>query len=124
MKRKHVDILTARRIRDRRYRPSSARAHPAFARAALPRVVDQDLPHHPRGDPKEMAAVLPDPPSVFDQPQVCLIHERRGLKGVIVPLAPHVRARDTTQFSLNGGQKALLVLGISPLPELGGQIVC
>ena len=72
-------------------------AAPPLLRAARARPLDQDLPHRPRGDPDEVAFVVPRRARTR-QPEVGLVHERRGLKGLARPLAAHEGPRQAPQL--------------------------
>ena len=42
-------------------------------------VINQNAPHHPRGNAEEVGTVLPGDAVLSHQPQVRLVDERRGL---------------------------------------------
>ena len=88
-------------------------------------MVDENLSHRPGRDAEEVAAVLPAHVLLPDQPQIGLVHERRGLKRVIPTLAPHVGTGGATQLAVDGGKEPLLIVRRAgpPPPEQGRQIV-
>lgn len=59
-----------------------------------------------------MRPVLPIDRVLADQFYVCLMGERRGLKGVIPPLAPHLRDREPAKILVNGGHEGI---GVAPV---------
>jgi hypothetical protein len=72
--------------------PSARHGLPApstLAGGAFAGVIDQDLPHRSRRNPKEVRPVLPLNPGIVDETKVGLVHEGRGLKDVVSPLATH-----------------------------------
>ena len=65
------------------------------AAAALPpaqaaRVIHQDVPHQLRRHRQELRPVLPVHLGLVDQLQISLVHQRRGLQGMSLPLKLHV----------------------------------
>ena len=66
----------------REHRPRS------FGRLAFAHVVDEDTPHHLRRDTEKLRAVLPRHTILTYKADVRLVHQRRGLKRVVRPLAP------------------------------------
>ena len=70
---------------------------PPLLRAARARPLDENLPHRPRGDPDEVAFVLPGRAGAR-QPEIGLVHERGRLKRLAGPLAAHVGARQPPQL--------------------------
>ena len=59
----------------------------ALVGGAVARVIDEDPPHHHRGDAHELGAVRPVHLPLVDQPEIRLVHERGGLQGVVAALA-------------------------------------
>src|SRR6202043_2609587 len=93
--------------------------HLALFGAAFPRMVDEDLPHHPGRDAEEVRAVFPAHVWLPDQPQIGLMNEGGGLQRVIPSFAPHVRARSTTELSMDGDEESLPIVRRAgpPTPE-------
>ena len=86
----------------------------AFLRAACPRVVHENAPHHPRRHRKKMPAVLPRDSVCIDQPDIRLVHQRRRLEAVAGTFPRHAAPRDSIKLlmdernqSLQGGLVAL-----------------
>ena len=65
------------------------------------RVIDQYAAHHLRGHSHEVCAVLPVDLFLIGQPQISLVDERRGLKGVILALSPEIASGDGSQFVIH-----------------------
>ncbi len=88
-------------------------------------MVDEDLAHHASGDTEEVGTVLPVLVVMPEQPQIGLMYEGGGLKGVIAALAPHVGAGGSTQFSLDGLEEPLALVrrAAPPSPEHGREVV-
>ena len=62
------------------------------------RVIDQDAPHHLRGQTKEMRAVLPRDGFLAQQAHEGFMHQCRGLQRVIRSLASQIRRRLALQL--------------------------
>ena len=75
--------------------------------------------------PKKWARSFPAHVLAPDQPQIGLMDQGGGLKGVIPSLAPHVSAGGSTQLSVDGREESLAIVGRTglPPPEQGRQIV-
>jgi hypothetical protein len=88
-------------------------------------MVDEDLPHDACSDAEEVGAVLPAHVLIANQPHIRFVDQGGRLKRVIAPLAPHVGASSTTQFSLHGLEESLAIVGraCSPSPQERRQIV-
>jgi hypothetical protein len=69
------------------------------------RVIDQDLPHHPRGDAEEVRAVLPGDRVVTEQLQVRLVNERGGLKRMAVPFPSKASGRSLLEVAIDERQE-------------------
>ena len=57
----------------------------------LARVVDQDAPHHLRGDAEEVRATLPGDAILAGEPEVRLVDQGGGLQRVVRPFAAKIR---------------------------------
>jgi hypothetical protein len=55
---------------------------------------------------------------LFDQPEVGLVDERRGLQRVSIPLATKLAGRDSTQLGINEGQKGFQGATIAAAPAI------
>jgi hypothetical protein len=73
----------------------------ALVGPASPGRVDQDAPHQSRRHREKMGAVPPVHLLDVDQPHVRLVHQRRGLQGVIRRLAPHAAPGNALQFGMD-----------------------
>ena len=69
-----------------------------LARTVAARVVNQNPAHDLCRDSKEMGSVLPVHVALIDQPQIDLVHQRRGLERVPRPLAAKLSCRDPAQL--------------------------
>ena len=70
-----------------------------------PRVVDQDLAHQPRRHSEEMRAVAQCQPIETHEPDVRLVHERRGLQCMVRRLVSEPRAGHAAQLRVNQGDQ-------------------
>jgi len=70
-------------------------------------MVDENPPHHLRGDAKKVRATLPVDVALFDKTQVRLVDERGGLEGVTVPLTVQLTRSDATQLAVDERQQAI-----------------
>lgn len=64
-------------------------------------VIDQNPPHHLRGDSKEVRAVLPGDPFLAEQPQLRLVDERRRLQGVVRAFMAQIRRCPATEVTID-----------------------
>ena len=87
-------------------------------------MIHEHAAHRLGGQRKEVVAVV-HRLQPTGQPQVRLVYQSGRLQGVIAPLAPHVGASGTTQFSLDGLEETLAIVGRAgpPSPKQGRQIV-
>jgi len=70
------------------------------------RGIDEDLPHGPRGQRKEMCSVLPvDTPGV-NEAQVGFVDERGGLQVVARRLLAHPGVGNLAEFSVDERRQA------------------
>jgi hypothetical protein len=76
-------------------------------------VIDQNTPHHPRRDRKKVRAVSERDSIVLDKANVGLVHQGRGLKRVVGPLATQLRGRESFERSVDSVDKGLLGLGVT-----------
>ena len=75
---------------------------PAQMRAGM---VYQNAPHHLSGDPEKMVPIFPSNVPLADEPQVSLMHQRRGLERMIPSLAAHVGGRQTVKLVIDAGHQ-------------------
>ena len=66
---------------------------------------DQDAPHDARCHGQEVSPILPLHALDFDEPEVGLVHERRGLNSLAGALVPHGALRDALQLFVNERNK-------------------
>src|SRR5205085_12565177 len=80
-------------------------------------VVHKDAPHRLRGDAEKMGAVLPADSPLIHQLQERFMDERRGLQGVVAPLAPEVAGGQPAQLGVNLRQQAVerVLAPVAPL---------
>jgi len=85
----------------------------------LARVVDQDAPHHLRGDAEELRAALPGDAILPDQPEVRFVDQCGGLQRVVRPLAAEVRHGAPSQFPVDEREQivARLKVSVTPRPQ-------
>jgi hypothetical protein len=57
----------------------------SLRRLVLARVIDQDAPHHLRGDAEEVGSVLPGNAVLSNEAQVGFMDESRRLQRVVAP---------------------------------------
>jgi len=74
----------------------------ALARTPGPGALHQDPAHDPGGDAQEMGAVPPVDVGL-DEPQVRLVHQRRGLQGPAGRIPPQLRAREPPKLPVDEG---------------------
>jgi hypothetical protein len=90
---------------------------PAVAQAALAAgLIDQDAPHGLGSGGEEVAAALPGPlRAPADQPQVGLLHQRRGLERLAGLLLGELPGRELAQLVVDQGQELLGRLAVALL---------
>ena len=71
------------------------------------RGIHQNAPHEARGHREEVHAILPLDLLDFDQPEIRLVDERRGLKRMPDAFVAHVAPRDTAQFLMDERQQLI-----------------
>jgi hypothetical protein len=71
----------------------------------LARIVQQHLPHSPRGNGEKMRAILPLYFPLAGEAQIGFMDDGSGLQRVARAFAPHLRARYTTQFVVYQGNE-------------------
>ena len=95
-------------------------------------MVHQDSAHHARREAEELGPVPPVDAALIHQPEICLVHERGGLKGMTCGFAAQVLGGKPVQLLVHDGEhliEALLVApatGQQPLGDVargGGRIV-
>ena len=64
-------------------------------------VVEQDAPHHLRGDGEELRPTLPARVVLITETQPCFVHERGWLEGVALALVPQRELRLTTKLGIH-----------------------
>ena len=82
-------------------------------------VVDQDSAHHPRGHPKKMCSIVQIDLALVDKPQVHLMNQRRGLQGVIGPLAPKLTRGHAAELRIDEWQQLIerAIVASTPLTQ-------
>ncbi len=80
-------------------------------------MVGQNSSHYLRGNAIKVGFVLPARLVLVDQAEICFIHQRGALQGVIGPLAAQVAGRKTFQFFVHEGYQRLerLIAALLPL---------
>ena len=74
--------------------------------------------YHLGRDGEEVSMVLPINPPLADQPQVCLVNQRRRLESVVVPLVLKISGRPAPEFLINQGQEIVLRVSVASRPRL------
>src|SRR5580658_609124 len=74
------------------------RSASTLSRVARASVVDKDLPHHLRGQRKEVSAVLQLSRLAAHQAKVCLMDESSGLQSVAAALASEMPFREPAEL--------------------------
>lgn len=114
----HVDVERRHGQRWRIVQGYVDAAGAALFRSPGAGAVDQDAPHHLRRDGEELRAILPGCPALIDEPDVCLVHERRRLECVARPLAPQLCRGATSKLAIDEHQDALARLEIPGGPRV------
>src|SRR5207244_2535146 len=93
----------------RAWRAAAVMALGSGALAAQPaaRVVDEDAAHELRRHREEMGPPLPVDALLVDEVHPRLVHQRRGLQGVLGALAAHHRGGAAAQVVVHDGQQRL-----------------
>ena len=81
--------------------------------------VDEDAAHQPRGDGKEVCAILPPHARVVGQAHIRFVHQGSGLQAVPRALATHVVAGETMQLVVHDGRQRLnrVLVAVAPGAE-------
>jgi hypothetical protein len=94
----------------------------ALLRHPRPALVDQHPPHHRRGDPQEVQAVLPVHPPLVEQPQVDLVHQAGRLQGDLRSPVAQQQPGEPAQLLVDDRHQAVQtvapVFHIRPLAKL------
>ena len=79
----------------------------AFEGVALAGALDEDAPHRFCGCPEEVPAVVPCLQRGIDQPDIGLVHQRRGLQSLVLPggFLAHAGARQHAEFLVDERQE-------------------
>jgi hypothetical protein len=64
-------------------------------------MIDEDPAHHVRGDSEEVGAVLPLDPALIHQPQIGLVDQCSGRKGVVLTLTPEIAPGQPPQLAVD-----------------------
>ena len=104
---------------------AASNAAASFLREARAGVVDQDVPHHPRGEGEEMGPVLPDDLPAVEEAQEELVDEGGRLEGVRRPLSPELGCREGAELPVDEGNELLErpILSGPPLLQNGGHVI-
>ena len=85
----------------------------AFLRSAIARVVDQDAPHHARGQAEEIGAAGPALDLLHDEAQVGLVHQCSRLQRMAGTLARELAAGQALELVVDNGKKRVQRGGIT-----------
>jgi hypothetical protein len=100
-------------------KPEEKNAAATLAARFLSRPLHEDVVHRPRRGEEEVARSLP-PQVPPDQPQVCLVHQRRRLEAVPGRKSPQLLPGEPTQFLVYQRQQ---ILGVAtPARDLRRQL--
>src|SRR5688500_13281584 len=116
----HVQHVVARFGRDRE---GVVERDPLAASTALcgiltASVVDEYMPHLPRGDSEEMCPILRRGASGIDHAQVCFVDEGGGLKQMTFAFARHASRGKPPKFLLDEGYQGVERFAISARPRI------
>jgi hypothetical protein len=81
------------------------------------RVIDEDSPHEPRGNPKKVSAILPAGRFAVRESQKHFVHKGGGLKCVTFSLATHVTAGKAPHFSFDERDQAFERRAVAVAPR-------
>ena len=82
----------------------------------LPRMVDQHVSHHLRGDGEEMSPVLPRDVGAGQKPEKRLLHQRGRLHLVVRSLPAEVTPGQAIQFRTDERQQTIERRTVAPAP--------
>ena len=82
------------------------------------RVIDQDLPHQPRGHRKQVGAILRRRRARSHQPEIRLVDQRGRLKGVVWLFLTKPRSRHPAQLLVHERQQLLQRVSVPGPPLL------
>lgn len=97
-------------------------ASAALRRLPSLRVIQQDLPHRPRGDTQEVRPILPGHGRRARQPQIGLVGEGGGVEAVVRIPAPPLAAGNFAEFFVHDGQEFIECASVAR-PHFGQQIL-
>ena len=88
------------------------------------RVVHEDAPHNASGYREEMRAVMPLNGLPVNQPDICLVDERRRLETVPDALSRHTASRDPVELLIDERNQPLegVLVAVSPPEEQPGDL--
>jgi len=84
---------------------------------APPRMVNEDVTHHLRGDRQEVRSIPPARTLIADQAKVDLVHQRGRLQHVAWLLTAESRRRPPAKLLVNHGDKLISSSEIASLPS-------
>jgi hypothetical protein len=93
----------------------------AFGRVMDASMIDQNLAHHPRGDPIKAGSIFPGKPGLIGQSEVSFVHKRGRLQSVIAPFAGEMSARLSPQLFINEWHQSFRRVWIPGAPILQDQ---
>jgi hypothetical protein len=96
----------------------SGRAAAALRAPFAPRVVDQDPAHGLGGEAVEMRAALPCHPSLVDELEKRLVHQRSALQEMARPFPGQVPRRQASQFLVHERHEARERFSVAAAPAL------
>jgi hypothetical protein len=99
---------------ERDTRPSSG----PLRHAMRSRSIDQNAAHHLTRDAEELAPVLPYHPALIHQPQIGLVHERRGLQAMPRSLATQPCGCPTAKLLVQHRHQLVTGVGITRGPGM------
>ena len=88
-----------------------------FCRVMAASVIDQDPPHHLRGDTEKLRAVLPGDLVLTDQPDVRLVDQRGRLECVVATLVPQVGSGSPAKLAIYERQQVFARSRVSLTPR-------
>jgi hypothetical protein len=79
-------------------------------------MVDQNASHQMRSDREELRAILPARVLLIGEPEISLMHKRRGLQSVIGTFLSQPLPRKASQFLVDERNQALGGVGLASVP--------
>ena len=98
----------------------------SFQAALSTGMVDQNMPHHLRGNAEEVCPILPVNVALIDESKISLVDEGRCLQGMVGAFAPHVMMGKPAQLFMHQRQKFIErgLVAAAPIQKELGNSMC